>query len=429
MNPTMAGQPSPTAPLSLEVLEAQPILERKTDNIWMRAQQARDAMFEAFQHVCQREFLNALVLKSGPFVHPMWVKFECWIPMHGRLVTERVSIVVTIEAKPFHQYEWVYNIDINDRGKPKKYVGLWRFNANDARQLVQYLLRRGTEPNLNSLQLRQAGFEFWKPANEIKALKFDWLGLLPLGLVILGVLTLPIGVGVVLLIGAAVAYAFLQQRQAAVRSSGRPEGEPRDLLRVDSWQAVISGLGPDGATLRARFLKALEVPVTQNFRHCVERIWYWGLEGKEEREQLVLTLGRGILFCQIHQYNQELYVGWDAHLNRGQWVEQTVTKGLDREANCLIHVNTVVPGRQFVTEYDLHDLNCLIEWAHAKLTKIVKELMEERKIDQEIDFKIQRGERQNLTGGTEAAEGGGEKPRGVRQMLERSPLGALKRTA
>jgi hypothetical protein len=188
-------------------------------------------------------------------------------------------------------------------------------------------------------------------------------------------------------------------------------------------------LGPDAATLRERFLNVLQTPITEHFRFCSERIWYWGLEGKEEREQIVLTLGRGILFCQIHQYDKELYVGWDAHLNRGHWVEQTVAHGLDREANCLTHINTVVPGRQSVTEYDLYDLNCLIEWTHAKLTKIVKELMEERKIDQEVDFKILRGQRQKLTDDDQAEGGGGEVARGLRSLLDRSTRGALRRTA
>ncbi len=428
MNPTVTARP--TAPLTqpLELLDAQPILERRADNIWMHVQQARDELYDAFQHACAREGLNALVLKSGPFVYPMQVRFECWLPKQDRLVTERVAAVISLEPRPFHRYEWEYNLDINDRGKTKKYVGMWRFGNNEVTQLVQYLLRRAVEPNFGSMQLRQSQIEFWKPANKINALKFDWLGLLPAALGVLGILTVAFGVGVLLLIGAFVTYFLLNQRQSSVRSAGKPEGEPRELLRVDSWQVVVAGLGPDSATLRERFTHALEPPITNNFRHCVERIWYWGLDGKEEREQLVLSLGRAVVFCQIHRYDKELYVGWDAHVNLGQWAERTLVKGIDREANCLVHFNTVVPGTQRVSEYDITDVNCLLEWTHAKLTKLVRELMEERKIDQEIDFRIQRGDRQSLTNAG-PAESIGEKVRGVKQRLERSTLGALRRTS
>ena len=118
MNPTVITA-RPTEPLTrpFELLDAQPILERKADNIWMRVQQARDELYDAFQHACAREGLNALVLKSGPFVYPMQVRFECWLPKQGRLLTERIAAVITIEPRPFHRYEWEYNLDINDRGK------------------------------------------------------------------------------------------------------------------------------------------------------------------------------------------------------------------------------------------------------------------------------------------------------------------------
>jgi hypothetical protein len=36
-----------------------------------------------------------------------------------------------------------------------------------------------------------------------------------------------------------------------------------------------------------------------------------------------------------------------------------------------------------------------MEWTHTQITKVVKQLIAERKIDQEIDFKIQRSERRS----------------------------------
>jgi hypothetical protein len=136
-------------------------------------------------------------------------------------------------------------------------------------------------------------------------------------------------------------------------------------------------------------------------------VWYWGLDGKEEREQLVLVAGRGIVFCQIYEYGRDLYVGWDGHLNRGQWVEQTVASGIDKATGNPVGISRVVPGMQPTTEYDLADLSCLMEWTHAQVVKMLKQLIAEKRIDQEIDFSIQRAERQQVVAsGGAAAEGG-----------------------
>jgi hypothetical protein len=116
-----------------------------------------------------------------------------------------------------------------------------------------------------------------------------------------------------------------------------------------------------------------------------------------ERTQIVLTLRRAWVFCQIYAYDAELYVGWDAHLNSGQWVEKTVATGLDKATGDLTNVNTVESGWQPLSEYDLIDLNCLSEWIHARLVQLVQRLMDEREIDQEIDFKIIRGDRASAT--------------------------------
>ena len=119
-----------------------------------------------------------------------------------------------------------------------------------------------------------------------------------------------------------------------------------------------------------------------------------------------LTAGRAIVFCQIHQYGKDLYVGWDGHLNRGQWVEQTVASGIDKATHNPITISRVVPGTQPVTEYDLADLSCLMEWVHAQAVKLLKQLITEKNIDQEIDFKIQRAERQQVIASGSASEGG-----------------------
>jgi hypothetical protein len=122
-----------------------------------------------------------------------------------------------------------------------------------------------------------------------------------------------------------------------------------------------------------------------------ETIGYMGLYGKEEREQLVSRFRRGIAFVQVYAYGQDLFVGWDAHINVGAWVEKEVARG--PKHGQMLSLNTVVAGSQPYTEYDLFDTNCLIEWVHGAVIKVVKRTMEHHKIDQEIDFKIIRADR------------------------------------
>ena len=70
--------------------------------------------------------------------------------------------------------------------------------------------------------------------------------------------------------------------------------------------------------------------------------------------------------------------------------------GFDKTLHVPAVINTVVPGTARATEYDLIDLNSLTEWTHSRIVQVVRQVMAERKLDQEIDFKIVRGERQSL---------------------------------
>jgi hypothetical protein len=408
----------------------QPVLERRSDSIWARVEQTRDMICDALRHSCENEGFDALVIKSPPFAHPAWVKLECWIPKNselGQALTERGSVVVTIKAKEFHRYELEYSVELHDRGWSKTYPCLRNFDPIHAAQIARFLLVRGPEPELANLELRLEPSAVWMPANNVNVLRTDWLRLSPIVLIVLGItflLSFPISfalppIGIFLLAISGFVFNFLHKRRAVVLSPGKPVAEPRRLSVVDSWQAVISGLGADAELLRQRLFAVLRDPPIAGLKSRVEAIWYWGLDGKVEREQIVLTFRRAIFFCHIYEYDQELYVGWDAHLNHGQWVEKTVDTGIHKESGRFTQVNTVEPGWQPLTEYDVTDVNCLIEWTHMKLVQLVKRLMEERNIDQEIDFTILRGERQDLTRSQQTGEGIQQAARQDKRKLKR----------
>lgn len=377
-------------------INAQPVLERLSDGLFAKAESSASGIYQTVEQLLTASRIDGLVLQSPSHVHPCWVKVECWLPVGSRLVTERASAIIMVEPRPFHRFDLIYSVTLDKCGKKKVFRDLRQFTRTEAAQVVQYLISGGPEPNFKALQVRQKSWQFWKPLNKVDAVTPDWLAIGVSLLLVVGLVTLSIGIGVVLIIAGLIALYLMKRRIRTVRSIGKPLFEPRNLKVVDAWQTVISGAGADAEVLRRRFLDAVADPPSPHFRSAVERIWYWGLDGKEEREQMVLSFNRAIFFAQIYRYGSELYIGWDSHVNRGTWVEKTITTGIDRDTGRVAQVNTVISGYQNVNEYDLSDVSCLTEWAHAQLVRIIKRYMEERRIDQEIDFKIIRGERQGV---------------------------------
>jgi len=383
-----------------QMIDARPLIERRKDSIWSQAEEIRDSLYEALVKICANEGIDALILKSNPYVHPPWVKFECWLPKQDRYTTERAEATIYIKEKPFHRYQFEYKIVLEDRGKSEEVDRLKKFTGEELRTLIRYLLRRGKSPNFNHLQLTDKPGKFWLEKNKIDVLRpsyttfLFWALLVALALELVadtpfpGLLVVPVIIAIVW---------QLRHQPKFVLSAGKPVAEPRNLRRVDSWQTVIFGLGDECENVRARFLSKINSGSFGNYRIDCEKIWYWGLDGKEEREQIVLCMNRSLLFCQIQKYQNDLYVSWSANLNIAQWVEQTIATGRSKTTGELTSINSVTSGIQKVTEYDVSDVNCLSEAVHAQLVKIIKEIMQEKKLDQEIDFKIIRGERQGLT--------------------------------
>jgi hypothetical protein len=383
-------------------IDARPLIPRTKATIWNRALAERDRLYAECKTTVAAEGVEGLVLKSNFLVFPAWVKVEFWLPVGSPQMTERSSAVISLVAKPYHEYEFECEVTLDRQGKKENHTGLLPLEAADISHLICYLL--GKTSTINFREFRKVTWHFWKSENKVDSLRHDYLALAASLSVMggLGCFTLmavsPIFVLVplMLLVGGIVGLVVSAKRRMIVKTEGKPLAEPRNLLRVDSWQTVIFGAGDQSAKLNERFFQTFRTPPTPKFHAHVETVWYWGLDGKEERDQIVLSQGRAIVFVQVYRYGKDLYVGWDGHLNRGQWVEKTIAKGIDRATGKLAAISCVVPGTQPLTEYDVIDLSCLMEWCHAQLTKLAKQLLEELKIDQEIDFTILRGERQGL---------------------------------
>jgi hypothetical protein len=352
---------------------------RNVQCVGARVDGVRRDIDAAFKKACIELGIAAYVGRSNSFEFPAKVLFEAWIPQDSaRDLTERVWARVTIEPKPYHLFDIEYHVEIQNRGRKKNWGRYGAFRQNDAVAIVAHLVFKKEKPKL-SLRIHDSTLLCWllaRKKNELDATKKWDVDSICLSLVGLGFI--------------------VELAPKAVRAAGKPEKEPRFLTHYDSWQAVVSGAGRSRSILQDRFIAILHNAPIKEMRHYVERIQYRALEMIEERDQLVLTARRGIMYCQIYEFGNDLYVGWQSFLNRGTWIEQTIAHGVDRQSLKRVEVKTVVPGTKPLSEYDLMDLNCLTEWIHAQIVSLTKQIMAELQIDQEIDFKIVRGERGQL---------------------------------
>jgi hypothetical protein len=401
---TTAGRTfNPPRPMAADLISAMPFLPRDVDSIWVRAATLRDEFYVAVESACRELKIAALVNKSVDFVYPSWVSIEAWLPTDAPSAAHRQFCTFYIEPVPYARFEFVVTIKHTQSGKEKTYGPGIPPSADQVGQWMRYILNKGPKPDMTLLRGEKKPWQLWRPKNTIERLGRDGLrtgGLAALigGLVLLGPLA---PVGFLAIIGGCVCLIISHRRQRVVVNAGRPLAEPRNLRLVDNWQTVGNGLGHQWQDVRERLFKRLGEGLEFEIKSRLENIWYLTADGKQERQQLVLTQGRGVVFCHIYPYGDDLYIGWEAYVNYGQWNERAVAVGFDKTLHAPAVINTVIPGVARVTEYDLIDLNSLTEWTHSRVVQVVKQIMAERRLDQEIDFKIVRGQRQSLVNNQE----------------------------
>jgi hypothetical protein len=432
---SMIGAAGTRAPASahpnLNLEHCRPVLRADQANLWSQIERKLESVYQAMVDACASLSIDAYVGRSNAFEFPSAVLFECWLPAdNDAQLTERSWASVKIEPKAWHRYETEYTVEIENRGRKKTLGKYGELNASDVHLLLAHLVEGGPIPRLRA-RLQVRGDPFWRrfTAVENKPLerRTDYLRLAGrlltfAGLVgFLGIyaslgkeaeqmpvfwlLLLLLGVGG----GAAIAF-YIRRQPVAVRNPGRPEYQPRILRVYDSWQAVLFAAAPSAGLLRQRFLAILQQPPIDGFMASTERIGYRVLGEPVFREQIVLAARRGILYCQIFEFGTDLYVGWQSFLNQGRWIEKIPgDRIVDRATGRRAEIRDVVPGRENLCEYDYADVNCLTEWTHAQVVMLMKQLMKELQIDQEIDFKIVRGERKGPADSNEKEPAGNRK--------------------
>jgi len=394
------------------IRDFKPLVERNDSNALSRAEQIRDRIYDLFVEAASGKHVDAAILKSTPFTAPPWVLVECWVRHRfDPALTLRSSAKLTIRPQEFYRFPFEIDLTIKDDKRTRNIARIRAFEASDAKKLLRHLLFENRSRNLGLKRCRNWPHQLWLPRNKPERLGVNPRTLAAAALFMVGLAltiavapnlrfrlaTVPFGVGL-LFIFAALFVAYIDSnRPRYVLSAGKPSQEPRELIRLDSWQALIMDLGGERDAVLEAIEKELHHVGEQDFLISSETISYWGVNGKEEREQLVVRFRRAIGFIHIYQYGKDLYVGWDAHVNRGSWFEKVAGSGYydtESEQNCA--VSTVVNGWHVTNEYDLSDTNCLLERIHAAITRVVQLKMAEHRIDQEVDFKIFRESRQSI---------------------------------
>lgn len=360
-------------------LDARPIRRVSGETLWDDAIAARDAFATEIRKTLRRHGTNALVYVSQKGNYPPWVRLEIWLPVEdGNPARQRAELELLADVKPFHTHQFVYTARLK-RGMDEmvaaeriifspKHVLEW----TEAALGLRYRPSSYT-PILDGIRsVFGMIFPAIKPHHNPVADEFrpPWLTpgtiVLVVGAVLLteGLSAWPenLGQGVtlsiigIMFIAMAVIASVLRKKIVAVPT--QPTVAPREPLMVDTWNTVVLGLGLDGDAIKRRLTAKLG-DVCQAGAECAPEVYnYRTPNGYEEREQLVISKAQSLVYVHVYRFGNDLYVGWQAHLNCAAWSE---TKPVSTVAGdgLEIEYRELRPGYYSPQEFDLIDLNGL----------------------------------------------------------------------
>lgn len=291
-----------------------------------------------------------------------------------------------------------------------------RFTAGDAAEWTRYTLGRAGKPSSyhpvrDSLHATIARLLPIIPRpyrNPVKGSFKNFLGLSGIGVltlvsilaVVLGfaaagaqalgpirLLLFPLGI-----LGLIVAAILARRRNHAIYLTPQPSVAPSNLGHVDSWHAALSELGRDFEATKQRLVQRLIEERSAGIDVRSEQYGYRTPDGYEERERLVVSKGQGVVHVHIYPFGEDLFVGWSAYLNWAKW-DETPAVSSRAQAGESVEFRGLQAGFYIPNQLDLIDLNSLSELVHRRIERELKAIMKERAIDQEIDFRIIRGDR------------------------------------
>jgi hypothetical protein len=396
--------------------DARPVPIISTHTVWDEAVALRDRLAVAVEATLQRENFEAIVLKSQTGNFPAWIRLEAWIPdvAGGMPVRRRCELELIVDTRPFNKYQLVCSARLT-RGKRTISVSeRTDFSERDAAEWTRYAIERGSKPS--NYHPRLDAFlgligTFVPPlAPRYNPLARDFreplfgprtlVGFVVVAMVIAGMAYQPmlsavaLGIGGLVLGGALLLPLLIGRSRHTDWVVPQPREAPRHLGHVDSWHAVLSGLGAEADGLKALIIQKLSTNAASGFAVRTESYGHRTPNGYEERDRIVVSHGQGQVHIHFHRIGDDLFVGWQAHLNWARWAETdpVTTKSKWRHS---IAFRNITPGWYHPNEFDLFDLDSLSSVVHSLLEREIKHLLRERSVDQEVDFEVNRGDRGN----------------------------------
>lgn len=391
------------------------ILPRAVVNTYARAEALRDAACRLVVAGADASRIKVITRKSNPNEAEIWFRVDFLLAESDPNVSLRASVTATVHRYDFFRFENLFYVETQVGTEITKLPGVISLDAEAAMRIHRHITTPGNRLSLRN-QVREYAWQLWRPRNKITRLRPDWAMLgASAGAVVLALV--PVVGPVLTFIGLVALIWWSRHRRTYVLTSGRPLAEPRRLTWMDSWQVTVGGLGAVAEALAARVRDKVGSGAPKDLVVKVERIAYWSIDGQVYRDQISVRHRRALGFVHIVPYGSNLYVGWECHLNSAAWVEEALARGVDKVTGVLVHANQVVPGHQPLNEYDLADANFLSEWLHEVIKRELTLKIAEHKIDQMIDFTVQRASRQGVAG---AEASGRADKRSVSSLFKRT---------
>lgn len=423
-----------SAPIEAPQTGSLPLLRIEDGTLWQACDEERDRLNAALRRLARDHGLACFVVRSPPGTYPVEVTFEAWRPIaEDRGWTNRLAVTARLTAMPHHRFPVLLEFEVTEGGV-KRWTNGFSVTPSDLgddgmvgevrlRNLVAYAAGRESrlEPPFR-WSLEEALKIF--PRNKVDGFGMTDGQKVGIGVMVFGQIIAAVPgaalLGVLITLGGAAPLfvgwlRHLRDRRIAVSDAGRPRDMPRRLAFIDSWYALIRGIGGSAQAERERLAQELGRSGRDGVEIVVEPIGHRAQDELAERMQIVIRHRRALVFCHLYDYGGDLYIGWDAHLNFGDWQEEQLSEGQSRRDGRRVRATTVKSGYTVPTAYQFADLNGLTEWVHAQIKRRVTQLLGEHHIEQRIDFTIIRREREDLL---ESDEARGENDKGRR----RSPM-------
>jgi hypothetical protein len=366
-------------------------IPRNETNTYSRGETLRDSASERLAARAARDGIDTVVQKSNAHSPDVWFRLDYLLSHADPNLSLRAHVEVVVERLDFHRYENLFSVTARVGVQSRRVTGVIEIDDEAVERIHRFIVQPGSRLRLPN-RVRQFPLQLWRPRNKVNRLRTDWVPLLWMAGAF-ALLVVPL-LGPFLTMGfAAWFYFWNRRRRTYVLTSGRPRSDPRSLQWMDSWQATILGLGERAIVVEQAIMERLRSNAPADLSVGIERIGYWGVDSRVERDQIAIRYRHALGFVQIVAHGENLYVSWECHLNFAAWTEETLRKGVDRSTGLLVHANRVMSGSKYINEYDVADSNFLGEWMHEAVKRELRLKLAEHQIDQDIDFTVQRESR------------------------------------